>query len=295
MKNLKIIALLLIVGLFAACSKNPHKGFKETESGLFYRFHEKGEGLKPEPEKYLSMLMVYFDSKGDTLMDARKETEPFVLQFMASEYPGDIYEALSMMSVGDSASFKIDAEKFFTMTAKMPTVPDSTFVGTLLQFDIKLLDVMDEEGFMAFQTRLQEERLRANEQLALAEEGLLADYLKANNIIATPLESGLIYIETLKGTGARPTSGQTVLVHYEGRLLNGTVFDSSIERGEPIEFPVGTGFVIPGWDEGVSLMNIGGKAKLIIPSKLAYGERSPASSIPPYSTLVFEVELVGVK
>jgi len=295
MKKLKIIALLLLIGFVAACSDNPHKGFKKAGSGLYYRFHEKGAGDKPEPGMYLSMLLVYSDSMGEVLMDTRLDGEPFILEYISSEYPGDIYEALGMMSVGDSASFRIDAEKFFTMTAKMPMVPGFIEKGSHLTFNIKLIEIMNEEELMEFQMRLAEDRMRENELKALAEDGLMAEYLKENNITMEPRESGLIYIEVAKGRGDKPTAGQTVQVHYEGRLLDGTVFDSSLERGEPFEFPLGTGYVIPGWDEGISLMNVGGKARLIIPSYLAYGERSPASLIPPYSTLVFDVELLGIK
>jgi len=295
MKNLKTILVLMLAVFVAACSSNPHKGFKKTDSGLYYKFHTKNDGVKPEVGMLVSMEMVYSDPTGEVLMDTRQDGGQFVLEFIASEYPGDIYEGIAMMSVGDSASFILDAEKFFTQTAKMPMMPEFIEAGSSLTFDIKLVNVLTEEEYMEEQMRLAEDRMRENEVRAGAEDGLLADYLAANSINATARESGLIFIEKEKGSGEKVTPGQTVSVHYEGRLLDGTVFDSSIERGEPIEFPIGVGQVIPGWDEGISLMNVGGKAQLIIPSHLAYGERGAGSVVPAYSTLVFDVEVVGVK
>lgn len=120
-------------------------------------------------------------------------------------------------------------------------------------------------------------------------------YLQENNITVAPTASGLYYIETQEGEGDYyPQEGDIVQVHYTGKLLNGEVFDSS-EGGNPIQFTLGIGQVIPGWDEGIALMKRGGKATLIIPSDLAYGTSGSSSgSIPPYSTLVFEVELVSI-
>ena len=107
--------------------------------------------------------------------------------------------------------------------------------------------------------------------------------------------SGLKYVDEVVGTGASPKTGQKVKVHYTGWLENGTKFDSSVDRGQPFEFLIGVGQVIKGWDEGVSTMKIGGKRKLIIPSKLGYGSTGAGSAIPPNATLVFNVELLGVK
>jgi len=107
--------------------------------------------------------------------------------------------------------------------------------------------------------------------------------------------SGLEYIEVEVGTGAQAEAGKTVAVHYTGKLQNGKVFDSSISRGEPIEFPLGKGRVIKGWDEGIALMKVGGKAQLIIPPDLGYGDRGAGGVIPPNAILVFDVELVSVK
>jgi len=107
--------------------------------------------------------------------------------------------------------------------------------------------------------------------------------------------SGLEYIEVQAGTGAQAEAGKTVSVHYTGKFQDGKVFDSSVSRGEPIEFPLGRGKVIKGWDEGIALMKVGGKAQLIIPPDLGYGERGAGGVIPPNATLVFDVELVSVK
>jgi FKBP-type peptidyl-prolyl cis-trans isomerase len=107
--------------------------------------------------------------------------------------------------------------------------------------------------------------------------------------------TGLKFKDISKGEGARPLSGQTVVVHYTGWLTNGQKFDSSVDRGQPFEFVIGAGKVIKGWDEGVKGMHIGGKRHLVIPPQLGYGEKGMGGAIPPNATLIFDVELLGVK
>ena len=108
-------------------------------------------------------------------------------------------------------------------------------------------------------------------------------------------KTGLKYQVFKKGDGAEAKSGQMVSVHYTGWLTNGTKFDSSVDRGQPFEFALGQGQVIPGWDEGVAGMKVGEKRKLTIPAKLGYGDQGAGGVIPPGATLVFDVELLGVK
>ncbi len=108
-------------------------------------------------------------------------------------------------------------------------------------------------------------------------------------------KSGLRYKIIQKGEGAKPEKGQTVAVHYKGMLSDGGVFDDSYKRGAPIEFPIGQGNVISGWDEGIMLLNKGDTARFVIPSNLAYGEQGAGGVIPPNATLVFDVELMDIK
>lgn len=109
---------------------------------------------------------------------------------------------------------------------------------------------------------------------------------------AVKTASGLSYTDLVKGTGAAPTSGKQVTVHYTGWLEDGKKFDSSVDRGQPFVFRIGAGEVIPGWDEGVISMKVGGKRKLVIPSHLGYGPSGAGGVIPPNATLIFEVELL---
>jgi peptidylprolyl isomerase len=109
------------------------------------------------------------------------------------------------------------------------------------------------------------------------------------------LPDGLKYVDLKVGAGPLPRAGQTVRVHYVGRLLDGTKFDSSRDRGQPYEFALGEGRVIPGWDEGVASMHVGGRRKLIVPPSLAYGDQGAGDKIPPNATLVFDIELLGIE
>ncbi|MNU19059.1 FKBP-type 22 kDa peptidyl-prolyl cis-trans isomerase [compost metagenome] len=121
------------------------------------------------------------------------------------------------------------------------------------------------------------------------------DFLEQNktkeNIVA--LESGLQYEILKEGEGAQPTASQSVTCHYHGTLLNGNIFDSSVQRGQPATFPLNR--VITGWTEGVQLMKVGSKFRFFIPPHLAYGDRQVGSDIGPNSTLIFEVELLGIQ
>lgn len=111
-------------------------------------------------------------------------------------------------------------------------------------------------------------------------------------LVTTP--SGLQYKEITVGTGAMPQTGQNVVVHYTGRLTDGTKFDSSLDRNQPFSFRIGAGQVIKGWDEGLSTMRVGGKRQLTIPPNLGYGARGAGGVIPPNATLVFDVELLRI-
>lgn len=160
------------------------------------------------------------------------------------------------------------------------------------------LKVSHQEGQKIVNAFFQELEQKQNAAKAAAgkvakEEGskFLAENAKKDGIIVT--KSGLQYEVLTEGTGKKPKATDTVRCHYEGRLLDGTVFDSSYERGEPIEFPL-TG-VIKGWTEGLQLMPVGSKYRFYIPYALGYGERGAGESIPPYSTLIFIVELLEVK
>jgi len=134
----------------------------------------------------------------------------------------------------------------------------------------------------------------AAEKAAAEQAAKSAGMLKELTKGATTTESGLSYFMIKEGEGAQATSGNTVSVHYTGKLTDGTKFDSSHDRGQPIEFPLGEGRVIPGWDEGIALLKVGGKATFIIPPHLAYGARGAGGVIPPNATLIFEVELLDI-
>lgn len=155
----------------------------------------------------------------------------------------------------------------------------------------KLKDEELAEAFTFLQKRAEERMTKLNEESAQAGKKFLEENGKKDGVVTTA--SGLQYEVIKKTDGVQPKPTDVVTVHYEGKLTDGTVFDSSVERGSPIDLPVSG--VIPGWVEGLQLMHVGEKYKLFIPSELAYGAQSPSPAIPANSVLVFELELLGIK
>jgi len=147
-----------------------------------------------------------------------------------------------------------------------------------------------EEAFRTIGTRMQEKMEQKAKAQAKVGDIFLAENAKKDGVTVTP--SGLQYEVITAGTGEKPTAKSRVKTHYHGTLIDGTVFDSSVQRGEPIDFPVGG--VIAGWTEALQLMPVGSKWRLYIPHNLAYGERGAGPTIPPYSALIFDVELLEI-
>lgn len=162
--------------------------------------------------------------------------------------------------------------------------------GTPLLSENEMASVMQSLS-AELQAKQKEEMAKQAEEALAKGEAFLAENKGKEGVITTA--SGLQYQVITEGTGASPAATDTVEVHYHGTLLDGTVFDSSVDRGEPVSFPLDR--VIPGWTEGVQLMKEGGKYKFFIPSNLAYGERGAQGAIGPNETLIFEVELLEVR
>jgi len=143
------------------------------------------------------------------------------------------------------------------------------------------------EAFRSFEGTREEKLAEAKKQMDTELDKIAVGFKKTN--------SGLRYQIIQKGTGKKAVKGNNISVHYKGQLVDGTVFDSSYQRKQPIDFQVGIGQVIKGWDEGLQLMQVGDKARLVIPSELAYGSQGAGGVIPPNATLIFDVELMDVK
>ena len=208
---------------------------------------------------------------------------------MAKELTNDVEKLSYALGMDVAFSFKslpteVDADALIAgFTAifndETPVLGEKEFAETMQKFQ------------MDMQKKSMEMQQEAAAQSKAAGEAYLAENKEREGVQVT--ESGLQYEVLVEGEGEMPTADSTVTVHYTGTLIDGTVFDSSVERGQPATFPLKG--VIPGWTEALQLMSVGSKFRLTIPSHLAYGERGAGQQIAPNSTLIFEVELLGIE
>ena len=281
-----VIVMAMSVGFLSSCQdKSEFPGYDKTATGLYYKFYtDVDDTLYHKIGDFVEVDMVY--ATEDTVMfDSRDLPKPMQMPMTESVHAGDIYEGMALMNVGDSATFICNADSVLTKLFRFRSIPPELDSVEVIYFHVKMKDIMSKEAMDA-------KREAEMKEFESQELELRAAYLEENYPDAKPTESGLFFISEKKGSGKNPEVGNKVKVHYTGKFLDGTTFDSSVERGQPFEFTLGQGQVIKGWDEGVAMMKKGGKAVLVIPSDLAYGPQG-RGSIPPSSTLVFDVELIS--
>lgn len=288
---------MMMVGALSACTEeNPYPGYEKNQNGLYYKFFTKGEGELPQIG---DLIEVHLNCMINDTTPLIPNTEN-VMKLQTPMFAGDLNEGLAMMHRGDSVSFIVNIDSTFKYLFGQPTLPAEFNSTDVMRFEVKVKDFYPEKQYaQKFANQVKErndERAASlkNDYPAETEKAAkeLESYLKKNNIDAQPTASGLYYVMTSEGNGEKPEVGKAVTMHYTGRLLDGTVFDSSVERNDPFQFILGVGQVIPGWDEGVQLMSKGEKGVLYIPYYLGYGERQAGDKIVPFSNLVFEVELI---
>ena len=289
--------VVLMACTTSACTENSlYPGYEKTESGLYYQFFQHNAGEKPQIGDLLELKISCSVNDTTTIIPATEN----VMMLQESQFAGDFFEGMSMMHRGDSASFIVNIDSTFKYLLGQPNLPKEFSSSDVMRFEVRLDDFYPESEYakhMAIKVKKVNEERIAKMKEEHAEETAkaaidLEDFLAKNKIEAQPTESGLYYVMITEGNGEKPEAGQMVKVHYTGKLLDGTVFDSSVERGEPINIPIGVGQVIPGWDEGIMMMSKGEKGVLYIPYYLAYGDRQAGDKITPFSNLIFEVELV---
>jgi len=281
----------LIVAIAAACGKNR---VQVTDNGLKYQIHEQADSpRKAKVGDILTLHLILLNSKDSVLRDTHKEGAPFQMLLQVPPFKGSYEEGLTMLGKGDSATFYVSADSLFTRA--MQPLPPGVQKGTDIGIAVKVMNVQSEDEYKKTQAAEFEKQKGIDAKVIdsyVAKNGLTGKGQKT--------ESGVYYIVTQPSSGPAPKPGDIVKVRYTGKLLNGTVFDSSEKSlnpqasGEPVQFPIGVGQVIPGWEEGVLKMHKGEKVTLIIPSTLAYGPRANPK-IPANSVLLFDIELVDIQ
>lgn len=293
-KTLKIAALALSVAvMFAACggkgsipSSLKKQGFKEADNGVLVKFTtENANGKAAEPGQIFfgKITMRYNDS----VINATEKSVPLGMAQPQSGQRFNIGDNLSLLHEGDVVTFAVSADSIAVLSGGPQSMPPFFKAGNgdFFFYDVVIEKVLTSEEFGLM-------RQAENEQARTADSVAFAQYIADNNITVKPTKNGVYVVTKEAGNGAKAKDGSKIKVHYTGKLLNGTVFDSS-EGRDPIELTLGKHEVISGWEEGLTGLAQGTKATLVIPHSQAYGERANGP-IPACSSLVFDVELVEV-
>jgi len=281
MKNnfVKSLGFLLLLALTTFACSSKYAGFEKTANGLYYKIIKGSKDtIKPKLGDWVSVQMRW-QYKDSVMFDSRKSQGgmPVRFQVPASDFKGDIYEGIRLLSAGDSAVFLINSDSLFRKTFHQPKRPKFVDTNSVITFNIKLLTVDNPQNLMK------------------KEQEDLAKYLKDKNITVQPSGSGIYFVESVAGNGMKIDTGCWVTLHFKVYLIDGKQLFSSYDRGEPIGFEYGKRFDTPGVEEAIKMMKKGGKATAIVPSSLAFGEKGRAGVVPPFSTMIYELEIINVQ
>lgn len=298
MKKISLLAVSALTLIGVSCSDSQFDGYKRAESGLHYKFYnENADGQKVQKgDGIVVRYIISKESNDSVIVDSKMVSSDgsgyAQFQMTESSFKGSFEDGLMMMAAGDSASFIISADSFYLKTNQATSLPPGFKPGDFVKGVFAIKEIRSKEKMEEMRKKQETERAAFVKEMEAKERPSIDKYLADNKITVKPTATGLYYIETKKGTGGSPKSTDVVTVHYTGTLLDGTTFDSSVERGEPLVYPLNQ--LVSGWIEGLQMMKKGGKAKLVVPSALAYGPQGNRG-IPPFSPLVFELELIDFK
>lgn len=313
-----ILSLALAAGVLSLASCNKGGDFAKTKSGIEYKvFKSEGKSYSPREVsaegdatyksrvgKILALDVEYRTAKDSILFNSRKQQMgiPMRIELQELKIKGGLEEAIALLQPGDSAVFRFNVDTIFAKSFRQPVPPFMKKAGNTMTMLVKAQKVQSRDEAMADQqaamVKQQQTMMAHAAEQSKKDDAILQDYVKKNNLNVQKDTSGVYYMVTSPGTGPKPKAGQTVSVKYKGMLLDGKVFDSSDkapQNGKPIDFAIGVGQVIPGWDRAIPLLSKGSKATILIPSPLAYGQRGAGTDIPADAPLRFDVELVDVK
>lgn len=300
-KNLVFLALAAIA--FASCNG----GFKKGDNGLMYKIYTDKPGAKIDTGDFITVNVIAKTDKDSLLFNSYDAGRPSQLLVAKPMYKGDLYTGLMLLSEGDSATLKIDADTLVKRSGQ-PKPPG--FKGKYFVYTIKVEKVIPKGKLTdkEFQDKIGQYFKGEGEKAKMEEPAKIKKYVEDNKLKMQQTPSGLQYMVETPGSGEKVAIGDTAVVDYTGKRLNGKVFDTSIKAVaekagppvyekmrpyQPIKIEVGKRAVIPGWDEALQMMNKGEKAVFLIPSNLAYGEQG-LGPIGPFTPLVFEVELKNI-
>ena len=261
-----------------------------TEDSLIIVDINEGDG---EFAKLGNIMKVYFTFQtleGDTILDFTSG-KPYELVFGDMALGQGFYEGLSLVSDGGEAEFIIPS----SLAWGSEGFQDVILPYTPFKFDLKVIDIMTSDEYEAEQKIIQEKENKENAQRLKEEPQRIAKYVKDNNINVAPKASGLYYIETLAGNGESAQVGDMVAVHYSIYDVNNKLIESSLDYGQPIPFIYGENQMIPGIEEAVGYMKVGGKSRIVVPSQLGFGDIKIDENLPANSTLIIDLEFVDLQ
>jgi FKBP-type peptidyl-prolyl cis-trans isomerase FkpA len=286
---MKYLPALMITLLFICCSCNkPYPGYSKGKHGIYYKLHKIGEtDQKAKYGDFITTDITYKTINDSIFFEGRRKIQ--LLQ--EGSYEGSIDECFLMLSAGESATFIISAKDFYGKTLET-SMPPFLKENDKMKVMLDIVEIQSESDY----EKEKEAFLNWIEDFGDYEKVILQQFLNKEKIPVQPTGSGLYRLKIKEGTGKKIAIGDTITVNYEGKFLNGKYFDSTVKRNQPFQFVYGTEWqVVKGLEEAIGMMTLGEKSLFILPSDLAFGnEGSSTGIIPPFTSLIFEVEILAV-